>query len=90
MAKWDELIFSLHSDVEEPLVEFSKRHASPCQDLARFDMDGKRYCSIDLSTVRESFAYKGILANGFHFQRPSMVSILNHYPMAIESSARPS
>jgi len=74
----------------EPLMEFPKRHASPCWDLAWFDMDGKRCRSTKLLTVKKSFEYERILANGFCFWCPGMVLILDHYPVAIDSSAGPS
>jgi len=71
----------------KPLIEFSKRHASPYWDLAWSDMGGKICGSTNLPAIRESFAYKGILANGFCFRYHGMLLILDHYSVAIESFA---
>jgi len=73
----------------EPLIEYPKRHASLPRAFAWFDMDGKRCRSSNLPTIKESFTYKKILANGFRFQYPSMVLILDHYPVAIDPSVWP-
>jgi len=74
----------------EPLMEFPKRHASPCCVLAWSNMDGKRRHSTNLPIVRKSFGYEEILANGFHFWYLGILLILDHYLVPIDFCVGPS